>query len=394
MMPSLILPAAILLSARYAAATWINNGTAGTAPLPGTYYPPDAECVEYQIPVTVTSNNIVFNITEWQDDYALQDFLTFITTRQSAGYPGFVAGEKEETETFNIAASFCTPKAAQKKKTVIIATHGIGQARTHWNSQREPEKYNFVQHAIDQGYSIFFYDRLGCGDSQKVSGYTNQSRKQREILRQLTTLIRQGQYTGSLGKPDKVVAMGFSFGSYVTHYTVAAYPELFDGAVLTAINYNFTGLNPNGLWRSFVPRVAALQSPSTFGSLDTGYVTWVDVIAQINTYFKYPFYDASTAAYAEANKNPFAVGEFISIASDDLDAGNFTGAALAITAKTDYIICDGECAGIFEEPARTIFRNAKTFTPYLHPNASHNINFHFNATGAFNVITDFLNENI
>ncbi len=117
----------------------------------------------------------------------------------------------------------------------------------------------------------------------RVSGYTNQSRKQQQILRQLATFVRQGNYTGSLGRPDKLVAMGFSFGSYVTHYTLAAYPDLFDGAVLTGINYNLTGLNANGLDRSFVPRVAALQNPKKFGVLDSGYLTWVDAIAQVNT---------------------------------------------------------------------------------------------------------------
>lgn len=156
----------ILLSSSFATAADVDNPI---TPAVGTYYPLTADCVEYQIPVTITSNNLVFNITKWDDDYALQDFLTAITTRPSAGYPGFVAGEKEETETFKIAASFCTPKNTQKKKTVIIATHGIGQARSHWNSQREPEKYNFVQHAISKGYSVFFYDRLGCGDSQKFA---------------------------------------------------------------------------------------------------------------------------------------------------------------------------------------------------------------------------------
>ena len=47
---------------------------------------------------------------------------------------------------------------------------------------------------------------------------------------------------------------------------------------------------------------------------------------------------------------------------------------------------------MFEEPARTLFKNAK-FTPYLHPDASHNFNFHRNATGAYKVITDFLVSN-
>ena len=35
------------------------------------------------------------------------------------------------------------------------------------NSPYKPAEYNFVQHAISQGYSVFFYDRLGTGDSEK-----------------------------------------------------------------------------------------------------------------------------------------------------------------------------------------------------------------------------------
>lgn len=77
-----------------------------------------------------------------------------------------------------------------------------------------------------------------------------------------------------------------------------------------------------------------------------------------------------------------------------VDASNFPGAALAITGKEDYIVCDGECEGVFEEPARTFYKNAKPFVPYLHPNAGHNLNFHHNATGAYKVITDFLAENL
>jgi hypothetical protein len=63
----------------------------------------------------------------------------------------------------------------------------------------------------------------------------------------------------------------------------------------------------------------------------------------------------------------------------------------AITGTTDYIVCDGYCPGIFEEPARTYYKNAR-FTPYLHPGSSHHLNFHKNATGAFQVITDFLDN--
>jgi len=75
-------------------------------------------------------------------------------------------------------------------------------------------------------------------------------------------------------------------------------------------------------------------------------------------------------------------------------ASNFTGPALTITGKQDYIVCNGECEGIFDEPASTFHRNDQPFIPYLHPNASHNFNFHHNATGAYKVITDFLGEHL
>lgn len=96
-------------------------------------------------------------------------------------------------------------------------------------------------------------------------------------------MVKNGQYTGTFGKPNKLAVMGFSFGSFITHFAVAENPDIADAAILNAINYNTTGLNANGLVRSFVPRVASLQNPRRFGLLDPGYLTWVDGVAQINT---------------------------------------------------------------------------------------------------------------
>ncbi|KAI0860104.1 alpha/beta-hydrolase [Xylaria cubensis] len=361
-----------------------------------SYYPPNAECTEYRIPVTITSDNLVFNITQWRDDFALQDFLTTFTTRPSAHYPAIKDGTTvTETFTYNIAASFCKPKNLPKSKAVILATHGVGLARAHWNSPFKPEEHNFVQHAIDKGYSVFFYDRLGNGGSDKPPGYKNQSRMQREVLKELATLVRSGQYTGNSGAPVRVVAMGFALGAYIAHYTMAAHPSLFDAAILTGVNYNTSVINTNGLVRSFVPRVASLQNSHKFGMLDTGYVTWADGIANINTYFKYPYYDVDLALLIEEIKNPFTITEFETLIDGDLDASKFTGPVLAMAGKNDYVICDGECEGIYYEDAvRAVFKNAKPVLPYLHPHSSHNINFHHNATAAFGMMTDFLDAHL
>jgi hypothetical protein len=132
------------------------------------YYPPAADCQDYMIPVDITYDNYIFNASRWEDDYGLTDFLSVATTRAGAGYPAPFDGPKTASGTYQIAASFCTPKKkTAKAKNVIIATHGIGPARVHWNSPYKPDEYNFVQHAIGQGYSVFFYDRLGCGASEK-----------------------------------------------------------------------------------------------------------------------------------------------------------------------------------------------------------------------------------
>lgn len=76
--------------------------------------------------------------------------------------------------------------------------------------------------------------------------------------------------------------IGFSYGSLTTHGAIAARPEIADAVILTAIGFNTTGINLNGLVRSFVPRIANLQNPRLYGDRDTGYVTWVDKFAQIH----------------------------------------------------------------------------------------------------------------
>jgi hypothetical protein len=116
-----------LFSAASANALNWNSSTPATAALTQPYYPPTADCIEFKVPVTVTSENLVFNFPRWKDNLALQDFLTLATTRAGANIPSPIVGKKNETESFTIAASFCTPKTPGKR-TIILATHGIGKS--------------------------------------------------------------------------------------------------------------------------------------------------------------------------------------------------------------------------------------------------------------------------
>jgi len=188
--------------------------------------------------------------------------------------------------------------------------------------------------------------------------------------------------------------MGFSFGSYATHAAIAETPEIADAVILTGIGLNSTGTNLNGLLRSFVLRIAQVENPALYGDRDNGYITWPSVYDLIMNYFKAPAFDAPVALFTESAKEPYAIGEFLTFASPiSTSADKWDKPALHITGEKDYIVCDGYCPGVYEEPAKTLYKNAKPLQMVLHPGASHHINFHKNATGAFGVITDFLSNN-
>ena len=131
-------------------------------------YPANAACVEYTIPIAISYERIDFNFTHWEDDYEFEQFVVAATTRAVAGTPSIVAGLVQTNASYQVAASFCTPRIKNgRESTVILATHGIGPARDQYNPAFEPDNYSFTQWAIGQGYSIFLYDRVGTGDSSR-----------------------------------------------------------------------------------------------------------------------------------------------------------------------------------------------------------------------------------
>ncbi|MCJ1428196.1 hypothetical protein MMC29_006104 [Sticta canariensis] len=283
-----------------------------------TYYPPNADCRDYLIPVDVEWDKLDFNATKWQNDDELQDFVSVVTTREPGpNYPSPLGPSTEINATYQIAATFCSPKQiSEKAKTVIVATHGIAAARNHWNAAFEPDTYNFVQFATNQGETL----APPKGDKKYTYMYGVKNRISGAVLQRLAGFVREGKYTGKIGKPRKVALMGFSFGSYTTHGAISLTPQLADAVILTAIGFNKTGLNINGLVRSYASHVAKLQNPALYGDRDSGYLTWVDRHAQILNYFKRPNYDDAAVHFAEAAKEPFAVAEFLTLLAGPQDA--------------------------------------------------------------------------
>lgn len=223
----------------------------------------------------------------------------------------------------------------------------------------------------------------------RVSGYDNQIAIGVAVLSSLAKSVSQGTYT-TIGKPTYLVLVGHSYGSYTSNALVASAPDIADAAVLTGYALNAT--SSQFALEKFAPRVARLQRPRAFSAFDSGYLTTVDIFATIQDFFKAGAYDRAVAAFAEANKVPFGINEAVSLAAgfSPTDAPKFKGPALVITGEYDYLLCDGYCPGVLDQPLRTFFRGSSDFESYVQPKAGHGLNLATNATGSYAVIFDFL----
>ena len=120
------------------------------------------------VPVTVTSENFIFNLTKFENNFDVVDLVTDFTREDANVTFHPVSGKQNVTATYNIAGTFCSPKSPSgREKTVLLATHGIHYDRRYWHSAYKPGEYSFVEAAVARGYSVFVYDRLGTGESQK-----------------------------------------------------------------------------------------------------------------------------------------------------------------------------------------------------------------------------------
>ncbi|RFU28347.1 hypothetical protein B7463_g8006, partial [Scytalidium lignicola] len=359
-------------------------------------------CTDYTISVSVTSSNYAFS-TAFEDDFQLIDFLTDATSRDNSSFHPFT-GQVKQTGSYSISGTFCAPTGGAKKNTVLLLSHGLGFDRSYWHPAISPEKYSFVDFAIGKGYAVFYYDRLGVGESITVSGYVNQGTIQVAILQSLIKSIRSGKYTGSGKAPGKVVLVGHSFGRSISAGALTLEPDLADG-------YSYSGVNVAGFIQATGLRIAAVQHASKWGHLDNvnfnflissnlsytnviqGYVTGVDLYANINVFFKANDYDPAFAAYIDSTRSPLAINELVSLGLLPQTPVDFRGPAMVITGQYDFVFCQSQCDDILKPGAAPIFKKARAFDAVSYPGSGHALNLASNAQGAFEIITNFLQHN-
>ncbi|KAH6661673.1 Alpha/Beta hydrolase protein [Halenospora varia] len=333
-------------------------------------------CREYTIPLNVTSDNHKWALAPLENNYDMTAFNTDLGRRDTnSAFIPITLGTVTETATYTVSGTFCEPIGGGNG-TVLLATHGGGYDRSYWDPKIQPEKYSFVDFAIAKGYSIFFYDRIGVGKSERVSGYVAQVSNQAVIVEKLSALIRSGKFCS---RPSKLVLVGHSLGSAISNAVLHSNPGLVDAAVLTGFSYY--GVNSSPSLQAKQLRLASLQNPAKWSRYDGGYSTWVDIYANIEGFFKAPFYDPSVAQYTEDTKQPSGLVETITVRTTNLTSPDFTGPVMVISGEYDFLACGGYCPGVLEMGANTTFPASKSLVTYPQPGSGHAINFSLNATG-------------
>lgn len=91
------------------------------------YTPPNADCVDYEIPVGVSTQGYSFVPTKWTDDYGLVDFVTNSASRVAAYGSAPITGPITVEGSYTVAATLCSPKSKNSTaNTVLVLTHGGG----------------------------------------------------------------------------------------------------------------------------------------------------------------------------------------------------------------------------------------------------------------------------
>ncbi|KAJ7140036.1 Alpha/Beta hydrolase protein [Mycena crocata] len=352
-------------------------------------------CTSYTVPlknVSAPSFDLTFEIkTQWD----ITDWTINEARRDSSSAFNGIAGPSTVVGDFDISARFCTPNQATKlSQTVLVMTHGLGADKTYWDPTfAEAEKYSLVHAALEAGYSVFHYDRLGTGQSTKADPHNVvQFTIQVEILASLTRLLLGPSSPQTLNVSlSSAVHFGHSYGSYITAALASAYPELTAGISLSG----YSGVLDyfNILIAGWQSRVASLLDPVRWGHLQPGYVTPVDLYADTYLEFKSPFFDHAVAEWGASVKSPYAIGELATLGQTPYDTSSFNKPVQVFQGRYDLSACGGNCDGVLDRTA-LLWPKADPLNISGTFPAGHSVNLHYNATEAFAVMLDFVAEHV
>ncbi|KAH8925593.1 alpha/beta-hydrolase [Atractiella rhizophila] len=303
-----------------------------------------------------------------------------------------VTGSENTTATFTHFGKFCYPPAytaAKNPDTIQVLVHAAWEVEAEYEIAYQPEKYNYIDYATSQGYTVFAYDRLGLGKSQSIDGREVQAPLNTEILTQIVTKLKDGSFGhGQQRKYDRVVLMGHSMGSAIVNGLLAKSPDLVEAAVLLGYGHN---VNPAFISAIDVT-VPALASPTV--NWPSSYVAIPNLAAKLaGFYAPKGTYDPKLAAATFAVPAPAGLGEMVTMPHVLVTAEDFKGHAAIFNGDHDFAFCpNGVCNGEASMAGEAAFFPNADFTVKIFKDTGHGTLNHYSSKEVQEAIIDYFND--
>lgn len=380
------------------------------APVPDTPAS-NRPCVDFMLPVTVTAQNVEYNIVHVNNNIDAVAYAVDLDTWSSPSEADRVIRNITVSDAYNISTQLCIPPDGSKQDHLQIATHGLFFDKRYWDVGVNPSEYSYVDAALAAGYSILTYDRLGTGLSDKPDAYTVvQTPLQLEILRGITEMARSGQLlqyatgiTQSNVSFDKIIQVGHSLGSSIVAALLTTYAALSDGAVFTGFLMNEH--LPESRRTEFGLEYAAENDPVLFGDRSSGYM-----VAGTRSAIQTGFFSTNATSgiggfepelleYGFSVRQTLTGPEFVLPSRLDLGpAEDFEGPVQFVLGEFDFINCRGDCNNVADPTLlRSLYPKAKPIDMpidvYIQPGTGHGLTMHRGATLGYKATLDWLDMN-
>ncbi|WP_284012039.1 S9 family peptidase [Halobaculum litoreum] len=208
----------------------------------GFSFGPDAD----RAAVTVTGSTVNTNVYEVDVKSGAAERWTYAAT---AGIPSetFVEPELVHYPTFDgreIPAFFSTPDDAGDGDTpVIVDIHGGPE------SQRRPSFNAVKQYFLNNGYAVFEPNVRGSSGYGKAYAHLDDVEKRMDSVADIEAAV-EWLHDHPVVDPDRIVAMGGSYGGFMVLSAMTEYPDLWAAGVdVVGIASFVTFLENTGDWR-------------------------------------------------------------------------------------------------------------------------------------------------
>ncbi|KZS98821.1 hypothetical protein SISNIDRAFT_499160 [Sistotremastrum niveocremeum HHB9708] len=347
--------------------------------------------VPVQVQVEAPLINLTVPVNQSEVTNLIQQFLT--VTSNVAGKS--IVGTQNISARYEIFGKLCTPHGVLPNGTLEIATHGVGFSNFYWDLGGDDSPNNYAASAVAAGHSIFYYDRLGTGNSSKPDGIQEvQLGVEVEVAHGVVEYFKDGNAGISFGR---IIGVGHSVGSLVTLGVTQTHPTDFEDVVLTGLAINNT-LAVLLSVSSIGSQIAAQEFPERFGDLPNSYLALEGLSNLQVIMVQFPFFNQSLIEFSFQNTATFTIGELVSLLLvENVKADKFTGRVLVLTGASDLPFCGGDCSQTVGDTSVTLveavqifYPAASNFTTFVPANTGHAINLQDSAPKSYAFIENWI----